>query len=144
MCFTCPSVHSVGDSLDTAVRESHAVLALGEVTVTILGGPEVIEGVVILHGVLVVVHGGLISVRVHVGLVGHSWGGFVAHHWGGGGGGSVGKGGGGVNDRVDYGVDYGVNHGGGVDSVDDWVGSNSHNRSSDHGSHHRLGGHNFG
>ena len=77
--LTCSSVHSVGNSLGTAIRESHTVLALGEVTITVLGGSEVIVSVVILHGVVVVVDSGLVSVLVHIGLVGNSGGGLVGH-----------------------------------------------------------------
>jgi len=79
------SVNSVGHSLQTTVRKSDIVFAVGQVSVSVLLGPEVVAGVVVLDGVLPGVHGGHIGVFVDVGFV--DWSGSI------GGGGSVGWGG---------------------------------------------------
>merc|ERR1719422_1360020 len=91
------SVNCVGHCLQTTVRKSDIVFAVGQVSVSVLLGPEVIAGVVVLDGVLPGVHGGHIGVFVDVGLV--DWGG-LAVGWSGsiGGGGSV-SGGGLVHDN---------------------------------------------
>ena len=52
----------VGDSLCPAIRESNLVSSIGVVTITFLMGVEVREGVVILHGVSVLVHWGEVGV----------------------------------------------------------------------------------
>ena len=62
-----PAVHGVGDGLEPAVRESHVVLPVGQISVSALLGAEVVAGVVVLHGVLPGVDGGGVSVLVHVG-----------------------------------------------------------------------------
>ena len=69
--------------------KSHGVLAGGEIVVAALRGVEARLGVVVGHGVLVAVVGGLVGVGVNIGLVGHGGGGL--HH------------GGGVDNRVDNG-----------------------------------------
>merc|ERR1719422_269900 len=86
------SVNSVGHCLQTTVRKSDIVFAVGQVSVSVLLGPEVVVGVVVLDGVLPGVHGGHIGVFVDVGFV--DWGG-LAVGWSGsiGGGWSVGWGG---------------------------------------------------
>ena len=60
----------VGDDLGSAVRESNLVTSSSVVTITLLVGVEVAEGVVILDSVGVFVHRGLVR-------VGHGGGGAV-------------------------------------------------------------------
>merc|ERR1719188_140783 len=69
------SVDGVGHGLETAVGKSDIVFAVGQVSVSVLLGPEVVAGVVVLDSVLPGVDGGCIGVFVDVGFV--SYGGFV-------------------------------------------------------------------
>jgi len=66
-----PTVNGVGDGLQSAVREGDVVLAVGEVSVPVLLGSEIVVGVIILHGILPVVDSGHVSVLVNVRLVSH-------------------------------------------------------------------------
>merc|ERR1719422_265217 len=77
------SVNSVGYCLQTTVRKSDIVFAVGQVSVSVLLGPEVVAGVVVLDGVLPGVHGGNIGVFVDVGFISGSvgWGGLVHDNW---------------------------------------------------------------
>ena len=58
---------AVGHSLQSAVREGHAVAALGAVPVPALVLLELGAAVVVRHGVVVAVHGGLVVVRLSIG-----------------------------------------------------------------------------
>ena len=60
-------VHNVGHGLQSAVRESHAVAPLGSVSVPGLVLLEVGAAVVVRHGVVVAVHGGLAVVGLGIG-----------------------------------------------------------------------------
>ena len=60
-------VHHVGHGLQPAIREGHAVAALGAVPVPALVLLELGAAVVIRHGVGVAVHGGLAVVRLGIG-----------------------------------------------------------------------------
>ena len=62
-----PAVHGVGDGLEPAVRESHVVLPVGQISVSALLGAEVVAGVVVLDGILPVVDCGHVSVGVDIG-----------------------------------------------------------------------------
>ena len=70
------TIHSVGDSLQSAVRQGNVIFAVGQVSIPALLGSEVIVGVVILDCVLPGVDGRAVSVaglRVRGSGIGGGW-----------------------------------------------------------------------
>jgi len=75
------TINCVAHGLDTTVWKCHNIFTSCKIVITTLGSSKISGGIVILDGILISVHSGLISIGINVGLVGHLWGGLVSN-WG--------------------------------------------------------------